>query len=181
MSAPGSTAPAFSIGPARLEHAPGLAHVHVRSWQAAYAGILAPDFLAGLSEPDRARRWRDILQQAGSTSQTLVALSDADSVLAFVSLGPCRDDGAPTEQGEIWALYADPDAWDQGLGRALLRRALDELRARGFRAVSLWVLSDNLRGRRFYEALGFAPVVGSGKRFELGGREVEELRYLQAL
>lgn len=177
MSAPRQSGRAIRIEAAQLDHACGLARVDVRSWQAAYAAILAPDFLAALSEPDRARRWREILQQTGSASQTLVALSDANAVLAFVSLGPCRDDGAPTEQGEIWALYADPDAWDQGLGRALLMRALDELRARGFRAVSLWVLSDNLRGRRFYEACGFAPVAGSAKRFELGGREVEEICY----
>lgn len=174
MTQPG---PAVSIGPAQLDHAPGLARVQVRSWQAAYAAILAPDFLAGLSELDRARRWRDILQQPTLQSQTLVALADVDTVLAFVSLGPCRDDGAAADQGEIWALYADPAAWGLGLGRALLARAVGELRERGFRAVSLWVLSDNLRGRRFYEASGFAPVAGSENRFELGGREVEEICY----
>lgn len=177
MSEPGSSEPAFTIGPAQLEHAPDLARVHVRAWQAAYATILAPDFLAGLSESDRARRWRDILQQPAAPSQTLVARTDTDGVLAFVSLGPCRDEGAAADQGEIWALYADPAAWGRGLGRALLARAVGELRAQGYRAVSLWVLSDNLRGRRFYEACGFAPVAGSAKPFELGGRVVEEICY----
>lgn len=63
------------------------------------------------------------------------------------------------------------------LGRALLARAVSELRERGIRAVSLGVLSDNLCGRRVYEASSFAPVAGSERRFELGGRELEAICY----
>ncbi|MFZ2987781.1 GNAT family N-acetyltransferase [Ideonella sp.] len=171
------------IAPAQQQHAEGLATLHVQAWQAAYAGILSPGFLAGLSVEARAERWQAVLQAAES-STWVARLTDetsepgpgaASDLAGFVSFAHCRDAGAPADQGEIWALYAAPAAWGKGVGRALLRRAVDELMARGFRSVSLWVFSDNWRARRFYERCGFQRVVGSEKRFELGGREVEEV------
>lgn len=162
----------MNITPATPEDSESIAAVHVRSWQAAYAGILKPEFLAQLSVQQRAERWRDILQKA--ESQTLVARSES-GVVGFVNLGRCRDEGASSDQGEIWALYAQPEVWGQGVGRALLQRAIHELRALGLSTVSLWVLSRNQRGVRFYEACGFKEVPGSAKLFELGGGQVEEV------
>lgn len=54
--------------------------------------------------------------QAAESATAVAEL--AGTVKAFVSFGRCRDDNAPQERAEIWALYASPDAWDQGLGRA---------------------------------------------------------------
>jgi ribosomal protein S18 acetylase RimI-like enzyme len=160
------------IAPATPDDAEAIATVHVRSWQAAYADILAAEFLAQLSIAQRATRWRDILQKADST--TLVARREAD-VAGFISLGRCRDEGAPADQGEIWALYAAPQAWGQGVGRALLESAIDALRATGMKSVLLWVLGQNERGIRFYERCGFTPVAGSARLFELGGRQIDEV------
>lgn len=165
------------IAPATLEQAPGIAAAHILSWQAAYPEILDSAYLQALSIESRTERWRDILKKADS--MTLVA-SDGDDVLGFISFGPCRDEGAPADLGEIWALYARPDRWGQGVGRALLQNAVDQLRAGGHSAVSLWVLNLNQRGRRFYEACGFKPDPASATHFELGGRQVEEIRLLLA-
>ncbi|WP_418318925.1 N-acetyltransferase family protein [Piscinibacter sakaiensis] len=162
----------MDIAAALPEHARGIAAVHVRSWQAAYAGILEPDFLDGLSIDKRAAAWSEILQK--TESRTLVA-SLGDQVAGFVSHGPCRDaDGE--NRGEVWALYVEPGSWRQGIGQALLAAALRELRTAGQQEVSLWVLSANRRGLDFYLQCGFTRVDGSEKRFELGGREVEEVR-----
>jgi hypothetical protein len=46
----------------------------------------------------------------------------------------------------------------------------------GFSEVTLWVLSGNARGLRFYEAAGFRREAGSEKHFEQGGAQVEEVR-----
>lgn len=161
----------MDIVPALPEHARGIAAVHVRSWQAAYAGILEQDFLDGLSIDKRAVAWSEILQKA--ESRTLVA-SLGDRLVGFISHGPCRD-ADDKNRGEIWALYVDPGSWRQGIGRAMLAAALQELRAAGHPDVSLWVLSANHRGLDFYLRCGFTRVDGSEKRFELGGREVEEV------
>ena len=158
--------------------APGIASVHVRAWQVAYAHMLDPAYLAGLSIDERAAQWREIL--AGHASETRVARAGA-RVLGFVSHGRCRDPGAPRCRGEIWALYVDPDAWGQGAGKALVQTAVQALGAAGHSAVSLWVLADNARGIAFYAACGFARVPGSEQYFELGGRRVQEVKYLRPL
>ncbi len=164
----------MEILPATADDANGIATAHVRSWQVAYAGILDPAFLAGLSVEQRAERWRGIL--VADASQTLVAHEPAvGGVAGFISHGPWRDDEADGAHGEVWALYTHPDAWGQGVGRALMSAAVDALQAQGRHTVSLWVLSANERGMRFYRAQGFQPVDGSAKRFELGGRQVEEV------
>jgi ribosomal protein S18 acetylase RimI-like enzyme len=162
----------MNIVPATVECAAGIAGVHVRSWQVAYADILDPAFLQNINLERRTAQWRDNLQK--NESQTLVAQRDG-TVVGFVSYGRCRDADAPDNRAEVWALYADPSAWGQGVGLALMRRAAHELQAQGHAATSLWVLGQNQRGINFYRAFGFKPVPDSVKHFELGGRQVEEI------
>jgi ribosomal protein S18 acetylase RimI-like enzyme len=159
---------------ANPEDSDSIAEVHVRSWQAAYAGLLDPAFLAGLSIERRAEHWRAALRVADST--TVVA-----QVVAFVSYGACRDEGAPLDRGEIWAIYTSPEAWGKGAGRLLLEEALNALETAGKRDCALWVLSGNSRGLAFYRRAGFQEVPESRKVFELGGRQVEELQWKRPL
>jgi ribosomal protein S18 acetylase RimI-like enzyme len=165
------------IDAATIADAQELAEVHVRSWQAAYGAILSSTYLQGLSTSKRAEQWVRILERQESVA--LVA-RDRTGVAGFVSFGAWRagDAQAPAEpdHGEIWALYVHPRAWGQGVGRALLSAAVAALRDAGRHRVSLWVLSENHRGLRFYRAAGFVPVVGSATRIEVGGMPVEEIR-----
>ncbi len=156
-----------------IEDSDAIAAVHVRSWQSAYAHILPASFLAEMSIPDRATRWRAIL--SANESKTLVTRSQSGEVTGLASFGKCRDAGAPASQGEIWALYASPEVWGQGVGRELLKQALSALNHDGFTTVSLWVLRKNHRGIRFYKAAGFVEVQGSTKSLEIGGTVVEEV------
>ena len=162
----------MNIAPATLTDAPQIAAIHVRSWQVAYSGILSSEFLDSLSTERRTAQWQDILHK--QESQTLVAHLP-EGIAGFVSYGHWRDEHASELQGEIWALYAKPEAWGSGVGRALLGAAVRELRSLGRQSVLLWVLAKNTRGVRFYENFGFKPVHGSSKLFELGGRQVEEV------
>ena len=157
-----------------IEDSDAIAAVHVRSWQSAYAHIFPASFLREMSIADRATRWKMVLN--ANESKTLVTRSESGQIIAFANFGRCRDSEAATTQGEIWALYASPDVWDQGVGRELLKQALFQLKELGFTSVSLWILSKNQRGIRFYKAAGFTEIEGSAKTFELGGTLVEELR-----
>lgn len=154
-----------------------MATVHVASWQAAYAGILAPEFLAGLSIERREEAWRNVL--AAGNSELLVAC-DGSAVLGFASFGPSRDADAPAGRGELWALYVHPRNWSSGAGRELWRAAHARLRARGFSSISLWVLEQNARAIAFYSTAGFSVEYGSQKEFELGGTKVREVRMVHA-
>ena len=96
-----------------------------------------------------------------------------------VATGPFTAAGLAGETAEVYAIYLAPTAWSTGAGRALMDTALTGLRAGGYRRVVLWVLTGNVRARRFYEKAGFAPDGATNVLAALG--DVEELRYARPL
>jgi GNAT superfamily N-acetyltransferase len=78
--------------------------------------------------------------------------------------------------GELYAIYALPEAWGSGAGPALMKAALGALRDRGFATAQLWVLEDNPRARRFYEREGWTDD-GGRREEEFLGVPITEIRY----
>src|SRR3982751_5628079 len=101
---------------ARRDDSSGIATVHVQSWQAAYAGLFTPSYLASLSIAEREQSWAGILEV--SASSTVVATAN-DTVIGFICFARSRDRDAPADRGEVWALYVSPSGWSTGVGRAL--------------------------------------------------------------
>lgn len=156
---------------ATIGDAEALAETHVRSWQAAYAGIFPEEFLDGLDRGRRARWWRRFIGE-GAT----VHVSEADGVVGFCTAGDSDEDG----WGEIFAIYVHPEHWGEGHGRELLMAGESGLAASGHDRALLWVVEANSRGRRFYERQGWT--VGRPIRVEdIGGIQVTELRYEKRL
>ena len=158
------------VRPAGVEDAAAIAWVHVRTWQAAYAHAFGAERLAGLDVERRAGFWREWL--AGERANVFVA-EDEGRVVAFASVGANEQE---PELGELYAIYALPEAWGSGAGPALMAAALAALRAAGFREALLWVLADNPRARRFYEREGWRAD-GAEREEELLGVRVVEARY----
>lgn len=156
---------------------PSIAEIHVRSWQAAYGGVLPDELLDGLSVSERKRSWTAILSESEDRWLTLVAERDGSGLAGFCSVAtPSRDQGADGLTAEVGALYVDPDHWRQGAGGALLVAALEELDRRRFRDVILWVLPENHAALDFYDRFGFEVEEGVEKREERSGRSVIRLR-----
>lgn len=160
-----------------IADAAAIARVQVASWQAAYAGIVPAAHLAEMSAAERAARHEARLAAPPPRSGHWVAEEDG-RICAFAAAGPNRDELEPA-LGELYALYVDPGSWGHGAGRALLGRALEFLVEQAFTAVTLWVLAENTRARRFYAAAGLLPD-GAAKQIELGG-PVREMRYRRDL
>jgi len=160
---------------ARLDDAAAIAAVHVGAWQSAYAHIFGEERLAELDAERRTGGWERALEERHE-EDVFVAEHDS-SLVAFASVGPSRDGGA---SGELYALYALPEAWGTGAGTDLMREALGALRARRFATATLWVLEDNPRARRFYEREGWALDTARREGEHLGVTTVE-LRYRIAL
>ena len=168
--------PDVDVRLATPEDAEGLARVHVHAWQAAYAGLVGDDYLAGLDVADRRRRWHDRLAGGGSGALTYVATTGAE-VVGFASVGPVRDEDLadrPEACAEVYALYVDPGRWRAGVG-TVLWGALDARWGEEVAAVALWVLRDNARARAFYAARGLAPD-GAQRPIIIGERELTEVR-----
>ena len=58
----------------------------------------------------------------------------------------------------ITQLCVEPELQNSGIGGALMQRALESLRERGFRAVTLSVTDTNQRAVCFYERLRFTTL-----------------------
>jgi ribosomal protein S18 acetylase RimI-like enzyme len=171
----------MDVRAARMQDAPEIAAVHVRSWQAAYRGLLPQAYLDGLDPAQRTGQWEQVLSAADwSHGGTLVA--DAGGRLSgFVSYGPARDDDADSRRaGEIYAIYLMPAAWNEGIGRQLMAAALGRLGEAGFDKALLWVLDSNARARRFYEA-GSWLADGAAKQGDSFGIPMTEVRCRRSL
>jgi len=167
-----------SLRPARPDDADAVARVHVRTWQAAYRGLLPDAYLDSLREEERARRYTfgspDPRQPA-----TIVAIDGENAIVGFATSAPARD-AERAGAGELAALHVDPDAWGRGIGRLLVAAARAQLVERGFDAAILWVLVGNDRAQRFYRADGWLPD-GARRTEVVWGASVDEVRFFRRL
>jgi ribosomal protein S18 acetylase RimI-like enzyme len=159
-----------------------IAEVLVRSWRAAYRGLLPDDVLAGLSVPDRERFWSGALTARAPGTRAVVA-SIAGAVVGFAATGPplVPADRADPTLGDLYALYLAPDVWHRGIGTQLHDAALDRLRSCGFTHAGLWVLDTNELALRFYHRHGWTDTGRSQLDRGPGGSELHERRLHRGL
>lgn len=143
-----------------------VARVHVRSWQVGYQGLLPGAYLDGLRLEDRAARYTF---DRSDGPRTTVAIVDR-AIAGFATING----------DELAALYVDPDAWGNGIGRALVSRARADLAAAGATAARLWLLDGNQRGQRFYERDGWATD-GTRRAQTVWSVTVDEIEYRRSL
>ncbi len=140
--------------PAVADDARAIARVHVASWNAVYRGVIADEALDALTEERLAPEWRRAIEGG----EPVAVVEDEGEVLGYARYGAGRDDDLdPVTDAEIYGFYLHPDAWGRGAGRVLMEHVKDDLRGRGFRSSTLWVVQENERAQGFYRAAGFAP------------------------
>jgi GNAT superfamily N-acetyltransferase len=171
----------MSVRRAGAEDAMGIAIVHVRSWQAAYRGLMPRDYLDSLEAEQRLPVWERILGEAEWPRTGTFVAEDGGEVVGFASICPTRDDDAEAASaGELAAIYLLPELWGTGLGRELMTSGLSALSDAGFGEATLWVLDTNSRARRFYEAAGW-HADGAVKQDGRRGFVLNQVRYWRPL
>jgi GNAT superfamily N-acetyltransferase len=162
------------------EDAPGVARVHVRSWQATYVGIVPQRILDRMSVERREAFWREAIVRSlddgtDAGERVWVAARLDGAIDGFASVGPARDEDLPPGAGELFAIYLSPDTWSTGMGRRLHDAAVADMAVR-HDPLALWVLTANARARRFYERAGWA-VDDASRMLDFDGTPIEEIRY----
>jgi ribosomal protein S18 acetylase RimI-like enzyme len=157
---------AITIRPARTDDARLIARLDVETWRATYAGILATQFLVGLSTQRREIGWASVIER--EPRDVRVAADTDGNILGFGSCG--RNRSGAEFAGEVFTLYVAPDWQNQGIGRRLLLTLFERLAAQGCGSAIIWVLRDN-PGRFFYQRLGGREV--QHKIFAVGGKRIE--------
>ena len=165
------------VRPAVPADAYDVARVHVRSWQAAYRGLIAQEYLDGLDPHTWAGRYTFGRVGIGLPS-TLVAV-EGSTIRGLATTGLCRDDGL-VNFGELMAIYVDPGHLRAGVGRLLITAARQRLRGIGVTQAALWVLDGNVGARRFYERDGWW-FDGTRRTRTYGDSPVQEVRYRRTL
>lgn len=148
-----------------------IARVWVAAWQAAYAGLMPAEYLAGLD----AEAARTAFERSFGAS--VLVLEQDGNIVGFTAYGASRDPDAGPETGEVMAINLHPSCWRLGLGRELLRETEQRLGRRGFSDATLWVLHGNARARQFYEALGWWLDGAEKHDDKLTGFPLHEVRY----
>lgn len=167
--------------------------------------VTVPDGGARIRQSFRTRPWQRMIaavsiprpqapgrpQASGRAPGQAGTPEPEPAIVGYASFGPEQDvleapwphpqtaAGADGQVAELYALYVHPDWWSTGTGRALVDRSLARVAAAGYTSITLWVLQDNTRARRFYGRAGFAADGARHVLDDLGG--VTETRYRRAL
>ena len=125
--------------------------VHVRSWQAAYPGLIPQEYLDGLRPEGRLAGWEQVLSgnRLAAAAGVLLLVGDesgeddsrasgAEGIAGFSHVCPTRDEDLdPTVTGEVTSIYLAPEAWGSGNGVALLAASIDQMIEAGYETATL--------------------------------------------
>lgn len=155
------------------EDNPEIARISVEGWRYAYKGIMPDNALSTLNHIERAKGRSKFLEK--TVLSTYVCVEDG-RLLGFIDFELSRDDDCSEEVGEIWAIYLLPEEIGKYIGKELLDLASRKLAHNGCNVITVWVLSENVLARSFYERQGF---VIDGREKEYQG--LLEIRYRKTL
>jgi ribosomal protein S18 acetylase RimI-like enzyme len=126
-----------------------IARIYIDSWNEGFGHLTR--FRS--TTPDVIERWRGHLRDPSVTW----SVAEIDSVIVgFTGVGACRDPVDPNI-GELQTIAVDPPSWRRGIGRLLMRDALDRLGS-SYTSAVLWTVADYERGHAFHRAIGWVPL-----------------------
>jgi len=163
------------LKPAVEGDARAIAEINVATWRAAFRGAMPDAILDGLSVDKREAGFQKVLSSsAAKPARTEVAWENGE-IVGFAVFGASRDEDAPADTGEIYAIYVREECWNRGIGRLLLDHARASLAASGSASLTLWTLAGVEKTIRFYRSSGF-EADGATKIVERGGEKIEHIR-----
>jgi ribosomal protein S18 acetylase RimI-like enzyme len=152
------------------DDAQALGAFFVKSWRDALSGVVPAEALA---QDDPAEVAADCTRNATDPRRIFTLAMDGSSIMGVVVAVLPQRQGEP---GSINSLYVDQSHYRKGLGRRLMGHVAAAMLERGVTSLTLGVLRDNLRARRFYDAQG--GVVTSETTYDWNGHLLPKLNYL---
>ncbi len=165
---------AVEVRAATVDDVPAVCIIRMRSWRAAYAGLMPQQVIDALDIGTMWSTWRAAIHHAATPSTRLFVAGAPGEVHAYAWVRPL--DGTSTTTGEVGAMYSDPTAWGTKAGWTVFSAAVAFLRDQGFDELSLWMLKGNERAGRFYERAGWV-LSGEEQTTETPVGSYVEVRY----
>jgi GNAT superfamily N-acetyltransferase len=155
--------------------APGMAEVHMRSWEAAYKDIVPAAYIR---EKNAARPAMYNRIFTDENTDFYVIQLDGKTV-GIMRIAPPQDEDAGDNTCEIHCLYLHPDVFRMGIGTKAMEFAFNKARGSGKTAMTVWAWDDNVNAVRFYEKCGF---IADGKTMSTEyGKENGRIRMKRGL
>jgi GNAT superfamily N-acetyltransferase len=151
---------------------PAIARVHLESWLTTYTGIVPQAYLDSLTFENRLERWQKHSANIGLERRLFVAVLDGQ-IVGFADCGKERN-ADPEFDGELYGFYILETQQKHGIGRQLFAAVVENLQARGFKKMLVWVLAQN-PAAAFYQHLGGTKV--REQHLEIGGANLLEWGY----
>ena len=156
----------ITIRQAEKEDVRQIAEILVEDWQTAYRGIMDDEFLDSMNADQR-------YEIEVKRYQKFIVAADGDEILGYAWLEASDEEPADCE---VIALYVRYAKRNRGIGKLLMRHAVDHFRETGKKKMIIWCLKENAESRKFYEKIG-------GREFRTGshnwgGKDYEMISYL---
>jgi peptidase E/GNAT superfamily N-acetyltransferase len=168
--------PGLEIRPAAAGDAAAIAEVFVEAGREGWKAFLTPDQLDQI-RPE-VGTWSERIGAAHPDDITVAV--DERGVAGFIWVRQAVDLDLTEPLGEVATFYTHPRVWGNGVGRRLMLRGLDRLRAMGYTECVLWTEERNERPRRIYASSGWA-LDGGRRTRDFHGFPINELRHRLAL
>jgi ribosomal protein S18 acetylase RimI-like enzyme len=139
-----------AIRPATPADVGDIARVHVQAWRQSYVALVPPEAFEHHALETRIAQWDATLSDP---DRSTLACEKDGTIAGFISGGPIKWTGLSTDS-EVASLYLLDAVKRQGIGSALFGQFMSLLARRSFGSCGLWTLTNNVAGRRFYEAMG---------------------------
>jgi lincosamide nucleotidyltransferase A/C/D/E len=156
-----------------VEDVPAVCAIRIRSWRAAYAGLMPQPVIDAIDIGTMWSTWCASVRHPPSPSTQLFVGGPPGEVHAYAWVRP--DDESRTA-AYVGAIYSDPSAWGTKAGWTVFSAAVAFLRGQGFDDLNLWMLKGNERAGRFYERAGWVPA-GEEQTTQTSAGSYVEVRY----
>jgi L-amino acid N-acyltransferase YncA len=171
-----------SVRPARPEDAAEIARIQVATWRYAYAALLPPAVLDGLSPADAQAAWAAAVASPPTPRHHVLVAEELRWLVGFAALAPVDEanagDPAPDATVVIDPLLVEPRFGRRGHGSRLLAAAVHYAREDGMTRAVVWVPEADRASCSFFTSAGWAEE-GLVRGLDTGAGELREIR-LQA-
>ena len=161
------------IREATVTDASAIARVHLQSWRTTYHGIMTDEYLAELDVGEWERGRGHEMAHPGVREFTYVA-EQGSEVVGFADGGPERS-GDTEHEGQLYNIHILRAHQGNGTGRRLTAVIAGRLIDEGMGSMLVWVLTENLPARRFYERLGGVYI--RQRQIDVDGAKLVEVAY----
>ena len=129
------------IRDARISDAETIGKIIVKTWQTAYARLVADDYIRNM----KTEKFKEIMEANIRDNLEKILVYERDKEICGFISGRTHED-----YGEVIGLYVLPEEQHKGTGRRLFDEMKKWFKANGYSTMILWTLA-GAKNNRFYE------------------------------